>query len=228
MTGKECEKLIKAKFNKENVLALIHDADKKAKLKLALDSIGRHQLYCRFHYEEFNKAIKAHRLAMFDKLTSETEMKNPEYYRCVFESHAFAFFRALHSLIESVPYIINIMVGKEEIESRRLSWQTAKKSLNDLEAYTLINDIEKLREGSVYKQLDNLVNISKHRRLPQIDSDVFCDGNAKFINKEFDSNKCHELSVSVFMIESYEIIEPFVVMFIYELAEFLSHSATFP
>lgn len=216
---------MKIKFNKEDILALINDIDKKEKLKLALDSIDRHQLYCRFHYEEFNKAFKFHGLAMLDELPSETGMKNPEYYRCVFESHAFAFFRALHSLIESVPYIVNILIGSEKVESRNLSWQTAKKSLNDRGAYTLENNIIKLKKDPAYKQLDNLVNISKHRRLPQIDSGVFRkDGTAQFIKKEFDNNKCHELSVSAFMEESYEIIEPFVVKFVFELAENLGQS----
>ncbi|MBD1584689.1 hypothetical protein [Pseudoalteromonas sp. S16_S37] len=216
---------MKIQFNKEDILALINDIDKREKLKLALDSIVRHQLYCKFHYEEFNKAFNFHGLAMFGELPSETEMKNPQYYCCVFESHAFAFFRALHSLIESVPYIVNILIGREKVESRHLNWETAKNSLNKRGAYTLENYIIKLKNEPAYKQLDNLVNISKHRRLPQIDSGVFSGhATAKFINKEFDYNTCHELSVPAFMEESYQIIEPFVVKFVFELAEYLGQS----
>lgn len=209
-------------FNIKRTLGLVEDENKKIKLDLALNSIERHKNHCGFHYDEFKQAFDFHGLAILGQLPSEAGFINPEYYRCAFESHAFAFFRALHALIESVPYIVNILIGSKPTEYKFLNWNTVKDSLKEYNANFLITGIDELRKGLAYIQLNNLVNISKHRRLPRIDSGIFLpNGEAKFVNVEFDDGNLVEPSISDFMLNSHGEIVLFIITFISELTEHL-------
>ena len=37
--------------------------------------------------------------------------EEPQFHRDIFEANAFAFFRCLHAVIDSVPYILNLILG---------------------------------------------------------------------------------------------------------------------
>ena len=138
------------------------DEKSRERFDVAFRSIGCQDEYCRYHYEMFKSE-----LAYYHSCINGENLKyDAHYYRIAFEANAYAFFRALHSLIESVPYLLNILLDvKPDIEDRHLNWETIKKHLDH--EYKLL--IEELRASKSYKELEHLVNISKHRRVPRID-----------------------------------------------------------
>jgi hypothetical protein len=140
----------------------------KERFIVAYRSIGYQDQYCRYHYEKFKEE-----LVFFNKAYSgDTQEFNAQYYRIAFEANAFAFFRTLHSLIDSVPYLLNIILGiKVDVENDKLNWNTIKGHV-DGRNKILINEL--ISSGS-YRELRHLVNISKHRRIPRVDSGIFQD-----------------------------------------------------
>lgn len=105
---------------------------------------------------------------MSNELPKEN-IQNPQFYRIAFEAHSYAFFRALHSIVESAPYLLNILLDiNPDAENRKINWNTIKGGLTRANQSTsLIND---LKNSESYKELEHLVNISKHRRIPRVDS----------------------------------------------------------
>lgn len=77
------------------------DAKRKSRFEVAFRSLGYQDEYCRYHYEQYHKEYKLFRSAMTGDLDGEG-IQNPQYYRIAFEANCFAFFCALHSLIESI------------------------------------------------------------------------------------------------------------------------------
>lgn len=138
------------------------DEKSRERFDVAFRSIGYLDQYCRYHYEMFKTELADYHSC----INGENLKYDDQYYRIAFEANAYAFFRALHSLIESVPYLLNILLNiKPDIEDRSLKWETIKKYPD--QEYKLL--IEELRASKSYVELEHLVNISKHRRVPRID-----------------------------------------------------------
>ena len=163
------------------------DAKRRTRLEVAFRSLGSQDEYCRYHYEEFHKQHQLFLDAMAGKLVNK-EVQNPQYYRLAFEANCFAFFRAFHALIESVPYLLNLLIEVEkDSESRSINWRLitqegASKGYSDV-----INKIRPMRVSSSYKALEHISNVSKHRRIVRIDGGVFCkEKSASFCADDFD------------------------------------------
>lgn len=84
------------------------DLDKKHKsrFEVAFRSLGYQDEYCRYHYEEYHNQHELFLAAMSGKLP-HGKVQNPQYYQMAFEANCFSFFRALHALIELIPYLLN-------------------------------------------------------------------------------------------------------------------------
>ncbi|WP_417550960.1 hypothetical protein [Methylophaga sp.] len=150
------------------------DEHTKIRFNLAFRSLEYQDSYCRFHYEQFLKELDFFKKAVHGEL-HEMDNSSPHYYRLAFEAHGFAFFRALHSMIESIPYLLNIFLDDyEDSENRYIKWHSILKYCEDKAYYLGSRDlILALRKSTSYKELEHLVNVSKHRRIPRIDSGIF-------------------------------------------------------
>ena len=145
------------------------DSKRKDRFNVAFRSLDYQSSYCSYHYEEFKSACDKHWQAM------RGGDGNPQCFRIVFESNAIAFFRVLHSMVESVPYMLNILMRiNENYEHQYIGWKTIECYLekNFYESNTRYI-LKELRASDSYRELENLVNITKHRRIPRIDSENF-------------------------------------------------------
>lgn len=210
-------------FNIDRVLELVEgNKERQRELSLALLSVKRHMDHCWYHYHEFEKAVSLHEAAFHDNLPTGTEVIIPEYYRCSFEANSFAFFRALHAVIDSLPFILYLLDEKLDFTTR-VFWREAKNSLKDLGAKELSDRLVAFTEKVTYKELNDLVNTTKHRRLPKIDSKLFSiNGTPEFAKEDLDF-ELMEYSISKLMKNyHHEIIEVFLVEFISDLEKYLT------
>ncbi|WP_278405591.1 hypothetical protein [Pseudoalteromonas ruthenica] len=163
------------------------DEKRKSRFEVAFRSLGYQDEYCRYHYEEYHKHHKLFLAAMSGKLSSE-EIQNPQYYRIAFEANCFSFFRALHALIESIPYMLNLLIEVvEDSESRSVNWGAIISSHASTQFEQGVKKIKELRGSASYKELEHIANVSKHRRIVRIDSGMFSQGRfARFCADDFD------------------------------------------
>ena len=103
-----------------------------------------------------------------------------------FEANCFAFFRAFHALLESLPYLLNIMLEvKIDPEFRFLSWKTITESCTKKQIFdSEIVMINNLLESDTYKELNHFVNVSKHRRIVRIDSGLLSESSKPKLCKD--------------------------------------------
>ncbi|XPF94263.1 hypothetical protein ACM9HF_19980 [Colwellia sp. RE-S-Sl-9] len=196
------------------VEALNPDIDSKdrQRFETSFKGLDSQKQYCEFHFEEYKKACQNYDLAMQDKLNINAQI-DPQYYRIAFESHGYAFFRCLHALIESVPYMLNIILqANPDIEFRHIGWSTLYeyiKNHNFNDGNAVINDI---RQSQSYLELEHLVNVSKHRRIPRIDSCFFKEIVNQYNKPEFSSEDLcigfRNYNIEYLMIELYNELFP--------------------
>ena len=180
------------------------DDKRKERFEIAFRSLGYQERYCRYHYEQY---IKEHNLffsATQGELNNE-ETSNPQYYRIAFESHCFAFFRAFHALIESIPYLLNLLMEvNQDSESRHLNWNTivefCEKSINYQDN---VKKIKSLRGSDSYLELEHISNVSKHRRIVRIDSGLLSEHSKaslckEDLDKQFRSYEIEKLMNTIF------------------------------
>lgn len=213
----------KKSFNINRILKLVEgNTERQKELRLALDSVKKHMDHCWYHHHEFEKAVSLHEAAFHKNLPDGTEVIIPEYYRCSFEANSFAFFRALHAVIDSLPFILYLLDGELDYTTR-VEWRKAKKSLKDIGAKELSDRLIAFTGKVTYTELNNLVNTTKHRRLPKIDSRIFSiNGIPEFVKEDLDF-ELMEYSISKLMKNyHHEIIEVFLVEFISDLGVHLT------
>jgi hypothetical protein len=148
--------------------------NKLERFKVAFRTLGYQDEYCRYHHEMFEKELELFKLAQSGKL-DDADINNPQYYRIAFEANIYAFFRGFHSLIESVPYLLNIFIeAKSDIENRNINWKSITEFCNSSIMYSIASEkIKEFLKTDSYKELEHLVNVSKHRRIVRIDSGTF-------------------------------------------------------
>lgn len=187
------------------------DTKRKSRLEVAFRSLWCQDEYCRYHYEEFHKQHQLYLDAMGGKLGND-EIQNPQYFRLAFEANCFAFFRSFHALIESVPYLLNLLIEvKKDSESRSINWHLITHASLSTEYSDGINKIKALRASNSYKELDYISNVSKHRRIVRIDGGVFSiEKNASFCADDFDM-QFNSYEINELMKTMYKEIHPQVI-----------------
>jgi hypothetical protein len=160
------------------------DDKRKSRFELAFRSLDYQEDYCRYHYEQYNKEHNLFFAASEGKLNNE-EILNPQYYRIAFEAHCFSFFRAFHALIESIPYLLNLLIEAEINSESRLSWNTIVTFCEKSKSYKNgVNRIKSLKNSDSYKELGHISNVSKHRRIVRIDSGIRSEHHKASLCKE--------------------------------------------
>ena len=161
------------------------DQIRKDRFEVAFRSLGAQEDYCRYHYEQFHTEHALFISSMHGEL-KDKEILNPQYYRVNFEANCFAFFRAFLALLESLPYLLNIMLEvKIDPEFRFLSWKTITESCTKKQIFgSEIVMINNLLESDTYKELNHFVNVSKHRRIVRIDSGLFSESSKPKLCKD--------------------------------------------
>ena len=165
-------------MTREEILSILNTElpnDIKEKYSTAFNSIAKQSYYCIFHVEEFERFCKLHAIAM--RGISPFDSKYPpeaHRSRIGFEANAFGFFRSLHALVDSIPYMLNIGLEIDIKNTEKvINWGTIKRYCREQEFDEGLEAIEDLLNDPEYIGLNNLVNITKHRRLPTIDSGVY-------------------------------------------------------
>ncbi|MBC5853507.1 hypothetical protein [Vibrio metschnikovii] len=213
--------------------------DKVLNLSLPLETLSRFESafqglayqseYCSFHYEEFLKSCEKHELAMMGKLDVESTT-NPQYYRIAFESHAYAFFCCLHALIESVPYLLNIaMQINLDFESRHIGWNTIKKYSTKEKFGRGLDLVSQICDSDSYEELSHLVNVSKHRRIPRIDSGVLSRGDEGQVKAAFkEKDLCvnfRSYNIQSLMVTIHDELHPLLLKLVNEFIDFHAHKS---
>lgn len=180
------------------------DDKRKTRFEVAFRSLGYQDDYCRYHYEQY---IKEHNLffsAAQGELNNE-ETLNPQYYRIAFEAHCFAFFRAFHALIESIPYLLNLLIEvNKDSESRYLNWNTILEFCEISKSHQDgVKKIKSLRGSDSYRELEHISNVSKHRRIVRVDSGLFSEVSKaslckEDLDKQFRSYEIEKLMNTIF------------------------------
>ncbi|PTY38363.1 hypothetical protein BGP77_12605 [Saccharospirillum sp. MSK14-1] len=179
------------------------DAKRKSRFEVAFRSLVYQDDYCRYHYEQFHKQHQLHLDAMGGKLVDD-EILNPQYFRIAFEANCFAFFRSLHALIESVPYLLNLLIEvNKDSESRFITWKTFENGPLSKKYNNGVSEIRVLLTSNSYKELEHIANVSKHRRIVRIDSGMFSPKqNPRFCEDDFDmqfrSYEIHDLMETIY------------------------------
>lgn len=163
------------------------DAKRNSRFEVAFRSLGYQDEYCRYHYEQYHKEHKLFLSAMAGDLDGKG-IQNPQYYRVAFEANCFSFFRALHSLIESIPYLLNLLIEiNDDAESRHVNWGCIISSHASSTFSDGVDKIKELRASDSYQELEHIANVSKHRRIARIDSGIFSENkSARFCSEDFD------------------------------------------
>jgi len=181
------------------------DQKRRSRFELAFCSLENNDNYCRYHYEEYCKQYELFLAAMRGQLNGE-ELENPQYYRLAYEAHCFSFFRAFHALIESIPYLVNLLMeANDDPESRQINWQTIIKPNKDSDG---AKQAEVMRNSTSYRELEHIVNVSKHRRIARIDCRVLSVENSPhFCPDDFDIQlRCYE--IKKLMVTIYNDLHP--------------------
>lgn len=165
--------------------------DIRVKAYVSFSSLSRQDDYIHFHFEEFRKSHSMFVDRAYGRSTWESTSANPNNLRTSFEAHAYAFLRALHAFVESVPYLLNLFLEvKNDTEDRYLNWSSIREFCEKSDIYSLGRDsIIRLRESTAYNELEYIVNVSKHRRLIRIDSGIISrEKKATLCRQDLDMN----------------------------------------
>ena len=185
---------------------------KKERFNVACRTLNYQDEYCRYHFEAFEKELDLFKLAKLGKLEAK-KINNPQCYRIAFEANIYAFFRGFHALIESVPYLLNIFIEAEnDIEKRYINWKSIVKFCENSSTYnTALEKINAVLKTDSYKELEHLVNVSKHRRIVRIDSGTFSMAKTpKFYKNDLDMEfRCYE--VKALMETIYNELHPEII-----------------
>lgn len=190
----------------------------KQRVMIAFRSLGYQEDYCRYHYEQFHKEYDLF-VSAFHNDSGKTNEISPQFFRIAFEANVFSFFRALHALIESIPYLMNIVLEMDAIESTNVKWYTVRQQCESMGYLNCAEAIKTLRTSFSYKELEHLVNVSKHRRIPRVDSGSFMRDNRPRLMQEDLDIEFRSCDIKILMEVIFDELHPKALEVIHLLIE---------
>ena len=159
--------------NTLNIVSLVELMNKKLNheelkcLETALQSIGKRAKYCTYHYNELVKHTEKKAL-LIDRLNSPSS--DNIAIRTIYEANTVAFMQNLHALIDSLPYILNIIFKEyPNIEDTCIGWN--KKFVTKYNSYNFFSELESLYFDETFHKIKGYANRIKHKHLIRISND---------------------------------------------------------
>lgn len=138
------------------------------RLQIALQSIVKRLEYCKYHYDQLiaNSDIK---LLFTDRFSSPTPEKIS--IRTAYEANTVAFLQNLHSLIDSLPYALNIIFRvADDIESPKIGWNDD--FINKYNSHEFFYALSDLHHDETFQKIKGFTNRTKHKHLIRIKNKI--------------------------------------------------------
>lgn len=133
-------------------------------LEVALQSIAKRIEYCKYHYDEFIANSDSN--ALFIDRFDSSDLRNISI-RTKYEANTVAFLQNLHALVDSFPYVLNIITRVvDDIESSKIGWN--KEFIKKYTQYDFYNTLSSLSKNETFQMIKGLVNRTKHKHLVRI------------------------------------------------------------
>jgi hypothetical protein len=185
-------------------------------LHFALQSIPKRMEYCKYHKNEFIKY--SDRISL---LRDRIESPNDEEIsiRTIFESNATAFIYNLHALVDSFPYLLNIIFRIKDINSSSIGW--GRDHLKGYKNYPFYRNLEEFQKKSLFRILKGITNTSKHKYLIRVKND-YKTLSFEEINYEENTDKkiMRDVPIEKFLLDSYNQLIPELIDLLNIIIEF--------
>lgn len=170
-------KFMEEKNNSLNIATLVElkkkdlnqsDPTEIQRLNIALQSIAKRLEYCKYHHDQLiaNSGIE---LLFTDRFSSS----NPEKIsiRTIYEANTVAFLQNLHSLIDSLPYALNIIFRVvDDIESPNIGWNDD--FINKYNSHAFFGALSDLHHDETFQKIKGFTNRTKHKHLIRIKNKI--------------------------------------------------------
>lgn len=177
------------------------------KLHLVLQSFNKRVEYNHYYYQQFFEATDLS-ILLSERLDSRPIKR--ELIRVTYEANVTSFLSNLHALIDSIPYLINLLEERVESDGWGIAWK--RKFINRYAESTFYEDIVSVYNDKNLWRLKGLVNQSKHQYLPRI-KNTFSSIVFEKISYEIenDAHVEHDIPVKAFMAECHDCLIPKVI-----------------
>ncbi|WP_062062520.1 hypothetical protein [Cellvibrio sp. OA-2007] len=188
----------------------------------AIQSIQKRISYCKYHLSEFNTHSTPVAL-LKDRLDPQTD--DELSIRILYEANAFGFISNLHALVDSLPFILNIIFNTREIDNTGIGWNP--RFINGYRDFTFFSQLENFQKNNLFVKLKGLTNTSKHKYLTRLKNDF---KKISFESISYREKKEEKLIADVdaeqFMIDSYNTLIPELIWTINLIIEAKKNSRT--
>jgi hypothetical protein len=135
-------------------------------LEIATQSIAKRVDYCLYHYSEFINATINENL-IFDRLGSYRRGGDNVSIRAVYEANVVAFINNLHALLDSFPYVLNIIFPVfDDIENRNIGWNDS--FINKYKTNDYFDSLVEFNSDELFQKIKGYSNTTKHKYLIRI------------------------------------------------------------
>ena len=188
----------------------------------ATQSIPKRISYCKYHLSEFNTHSTSVAL-LKDRFDPQAD--DELSIRTIYEANAFGFINNLHALVDTLPFILNIIFNTREIDNTRIGWNA--EFIKGYRDFTFFSRLEDFQKNHLFVKLKGLTNTSKHKYLTRLKNDF---RKLSFESISYRENKEEKLISDVdaeqFMIDSYNTLIPELIWTINLIIEAKKNSQT--
>lgn len=142
------------------------DPDTDNEIRLAGQSIHRWLKYCLYHYSNLPDSSDRSDLAL-DRIGQYQRGGESVEYRYVYEANIIGFLNSLHALLDSFPYLLNLVIPtKPTLKPRNIKW--SKEFISRYESHVFYSALEGFMIGRIFNVVKSYVNIAKHKHLIRV------------------------------------------------------------
>jgi len=142
------------------------DSDTTQKIEVACHSIHRWQKYCEYHYLNLSDSENRADL-MLDRIGQYRRKGESVEYRYVYEANIIGFLNSLHALLDSFPYLLNLVIPKlPDPNVTSIGWNA--KFIEKYREYAFYDKLKAFMLERTFNTVKSYVNTSKHKYLIRI------------------------------------------------------------
>lgn len=143
------------------------DPDATQRIKVACQSIHKWQKYCEYHYSNLPDVHNRGDLMLAGCATEYRRSGESVDYRYVCEANIIGFLNCLHALLDSFPYLLNLVVPRfENPDGKDIGWNG--KFVESYSTFTFYESLKKFMLGKTFNVVKSYVNTTKHKHLIRI------------------------------------------------------------
>lgn len=142
------------------------DSDTAKKIEVACQSIHRWLKYCEYHYSNLPESDNRADLIL-DRLGKYRRKGESVEYRYVYEANIIGFLNSLHALLDSFPYLLNLVIPKfSNPNPTAIRWDA--KFIEKYRGYAFYDELKAFMLEKAFNIVKSYVNTSKHKHLIRI------------------------------------------------------------